>query len=157
MKILLIDADDVRYEILSEVASLSESSVVKISDLEEAKAYILNNKDFHAVIAVPKLNGIPTLQLLGIMKKDPVLKDIPFIIIAEEPSQSEIEYYKTLGVVEVFEIPFNPLEVFLVITNYLKDTKGEEEVKAILSQPQEEKSLIKKIIEFIKKLFGLGR
>lgn len=157
MKILLIDKDDTRYEILSEVASLSESSVVKISDLEEAKAYMLNNKDFHAVIAVPKLNGIPTLQLLGIMKKDPVLKDIPFIIIAEEPSQSEIEYYKTLGVVEVFEIPFNPLEVFLVITNYLKDTKGEEEVKAILSQPQEEKSLIKKIIEFIKKLFGLGR
>lgn len=157
MKILLIDTDDIRYEILSEVASLSESSVVKISDLEEAKAYMLNNKDFHAVIAVPKLNGIPTLQLLGIMKKDPVLKDIPFIIIAEEPSQSEIEYYKTLGVVEVFEIPFNPLEVFLVITNHLKDTKGEEEVKAILSQPQEEKSLIKKIIEFIKKLFGLGR
>lgn len=157
MKILLIDKDDTRYEILSEVASLSESSVVKISDLEEAKAYMLNNKDFHAVIAVPKLNGMPTLQLLGIMKKDPVLKDIPFIIITEEPSQGEIEYYKTLGVVEVFEIPFNPLEVFLVITNYLKDTKGEEEVKAMLSQPQEEKSLIKKIIEFIKKLFGLGR
>lgn len=157
MKILLLDNDDTGYEVLNEVASLSGSSVVKISDFEEAKKYISTNKDFHAVIAAPKLNNISTLQLLAIMKKDSYLKDIPFLIIANEPTQEEINYYKTIGVVEVFEIPFNPLEVFLVITNHIAQMKGKEEVEVILEQTKEKESLIEKIAKLIKKLFGVGK
>lgn len=157
MKILLLDNDDTGYEVLSEVASLSESSVIKISNFEEAKKYISTNRDFHAVIATPKLNNISTLQLLAIMKKDSYLKDIPFLIIANEPTQEEINYYKTIGVTEVFEIPFNPLEVFLVITNHIAQTKGKEELEVILERPKQKETLIEKIKKFIKKPFGIGK
>lgn len=156
MKVLLIDVDDIRFEILNEVASLSNSEVMKISDIQQAKDYITFNRDFHAVIAIPKIDNLPTIQLLAMMKKDEQLKNIPFIIIAEEPTKEEIDYYKAIGVAEVFEIPFNPLEVFLVITNYIKDVKGEEEVKAILHEGKETEkvSIFRRIIEFIKRLFG---
>lgn len=156
MKILLIDVDDIRFEILNEVASLSNSEVVKISDIQQAKDYISSNRDFHAVVAIPKIDNVPTIQLLAMMKRDSHLKDIPFIILAEEPTEEEIDYYKTIGVAEVFEIPFNPLEVFLVITNYIKDVKGEEEVKAILHEGKEPErvSIFRRIVEFIKRLFG---
>lgn len=156
MKILLIDVDDLRFEILNEVASLSNSEVIKIPDIQQAKDYISSNRDFHAVIAIPKIGNIPTIQILAMMKKNPDLKDIPFIIIAEEPTGEEIEYYKTIGVTEVFEIPFNPLEVFLVITNYIRDTKGEKEVKAMLQEEntKEKVSIFYKIMQFIKRVFG---
>ncbi|MCX7738090.1 MAG: histidine kinase [Hydrogenothermaceae bacterium] len=157
MKILLLDEDEMSFEVLSEVASLSDSEVVLFKTVEEAKNYISNNKDFHAVIALPKLGNIPSLQILAMMKKDPDLKNIPFMIISHSPTQEEIKYYKAIGVVEVFEIPFNPLEVFLIITNYLKDVKGEEEVRAILQETKKEKSVFQKILEFINKLFGRGK
>lgn len=156
MKILLIDTDDVRFEILNEVASLSDSEIVKISNIQQAKDYIYFNKDFHAVIAIPKIDNVPTIQILAMMKKDDTLKDIPFIMLVEEPTEEEIDYYKAIGVTEVLEIPFNPLEVFLVITNHIKDVKGEEEVKTIFAEGKEKEkvSIFKKITLFIKRLFG---
>lgn len=60
-----------------------------------------------------------------------------------------------MGVTEVFEIPFNPLEVFLILTAALKDAKGEEVVKQILHEAKKDKSLFMKILELIKKLFGI--
>lgn len=157
MKILFLDEDEMSFEVLSEVASLSDSEVVLFKTVEEAKSYISNNKDFHAVIASPKVGDTSSLQILAVMKKDPDLKNIPFMIISHSPTQEEINYYKAIGVVEVFEIPFNPLEVFLIITNYIKDVKGEEEVRAILQETKKEKSIFQKILEFINKLFGRGK
>ncbi|MCX7760640.1 MAG: histidine kinase [Hydrogenothermaceae bacterium] len=157
MKILLITEDEVSYEVLNEVASLSDSKVIWLKSLAEAKEFLNVNKDIHAVIASEKLSDGPSLHILAIVKKDPSMLGIPFVMIANEPTQEEIEYYKTLGVAEVFETPFNPLEIFLVITNYIKDTKGEEVVKEILEEPKKEKkSILAKIIEFFKKIFGKG-
>jgi DNA-binding NtrC family response regulator len=154
MRILYLGEDEEIYIILNEVASLSQSEVIKIESIKEALDILAKDKNFHGVIAHPKIDNIPSLQVLAFMKRDESLKDIPFIIVSENVTKDDIDYYKAMGVAEVFEIPFNPLEVFLVITNKLKDTKGEEVVKQILHEAKKDKSLLLKIIELIKKLFG---
>jgi DNA-binding NtrC family response regulator len=166
MRILYLGKDIEIYEILNEVASLSRSEVIKIESIKEALDILAKDKNFHGVVAHPKVDNILSLQVLAFMKRDASLKDIPFIIISKNITKEDIDYYKAMGVVEVFEIPFNPLEVFLVIANKLKDAKGEEVVKQILHEAKEakkdksillkkkDKSILLKIIEFIKKLFG---
>jgi DNA-binding NtrC family response regulator len=154
MRILYLGEDEKIYIILNEVASLSQSEVIKISSVKEVLDILAKDKNFHGIIAHPKVDNIPSLQVLAFMKRDESLKDIPFIIVSENVTKDDIDYYKAMGVVEVFEIPFNPLEVFLVITNKLKDAKGEEVVKQILHETKKDKSILLKIIEFIKKLFG---
>ena len=154
MRILYLGKDLEIYEILNEVASLSQSEVIKIGSAKEAMDILAKDRNFHGIIAHPKVNNIPSLQVWAFMKRDEALKDIPFIIIAENITKEDIDYYKAMGVTEVFEIPFNPLEVFLVITNKLKDIKGEEAVKQILKEPEKHKSVLSKIFEFIKKILG---
>jgi len=158
VRILYLGEDEKIYIILDEVASLSRSEVIKIGSIKEAMDILAKDKNFHGIIAHPKVDNIPSLQVLAFMKRDESLKDIPFIIIAENITKDDTDYYKAMGVAEIFEIPFNPLEVFLVITNRLKDIKGEEVVKQILREAKKEakkdKPILLKIIEFIKKLFG---
>lgn len=155
MKVLFISKDKNSYEVLNEVASLSQSEVIMVENLEEAKNIIETGKDIHGIIASPKIDNIPTLQLLSILKRNEQLKDIPFIILGENLTKEDVDYYKAMGVTEVFEIPFNPLEVFLIITATLKDTKGEEVVKQILHEAKKDKSIFIKLLELIKKLFGI--
>jgi len=154
MRILYLGEDEKIYIILDEVASLSRSEVIKIGSIKEAMDILAKDKNFHGIIAHPKVDNIPSLQVLAFMKRDESLKDIPFIIIAENITKDDTDYYKAMGVAEIFEIPFNPLEVFLVITNRLKDIEGEEVVKRILHRAKKDKPILLKIIEFIKKLFG---
>jgi hypothetical protein len=154
MRILYLGESEKIYTILSEVASLSQSEVIKIGSVKEALDILAKDRNFHGVVAHPKVDNIPSLQVLAFMKRDESLKDIPFIIVSEDLTKDDIDYYKAMGVAEVFEIPFNPLEVFLAITNKLKDTKGEELVKQILHEAKKDKSILLKIIELIKKLFG---
>jgi DNA-binding NtrC family response regulator len=162
MRILYLGESEEIYTILDEIASLSQSEVIKMGSVKEALDILAKDKDFHGIIAHPKVDNIPSLQVLAFMKRDESLKDIPFVIVSENVTKDDIDYYKTMGVAEVFEIPFNPLGVFLVITNKLKDTKGEEVVKQILHEAKKDKSIVLKkdksillkIIEFIKKLFG---
>lgn len=154
MRILYLGKNEEIYITLNELASLSQSEVIKIGSVKEALDILAKDKNFHGIIAHPKVDNIPSLQVLAFMKRDESLKDVPFIIISESITKEDTDYYKAMGVAEVFEIPFNPLEVFLVITNKLKDVKGEEVVKQILHEAKKDKSILLKIIEFIKKLFG---
>ncbi|WP_299239755.1 histidine kinase [Sulfurihydrogenibium sp.] len=154
MRILYLGESEEIYTILDEIASLSQSEVIKIGSVKEVIDILTTDRNFHGIIAHPKVNNIPSLQVWAFMKRDESLKDIPFIIIAENITKDDIDYYKAMGVAEVFEIPFNPLEVFLVITNKLKDIKGEEAVKQILKEPEKHKSVLSKIFEFVKKFLG---
>ena len=140
MRILYLGKSEEIYTILDEVASLSQSEVIKIGSVKEALDILAKDRNFHGVVAHPKVDNIPSLQVLAFMKRDESLKDVPFIIIAENITKDDTDYYKAMGAAEVFEIPFNPLEVFLVITNKLKDAKGEEVVKQILHEAKKDKS-----------------
>jgi DNA-binding NtrC family response regulator len=154
MRILYLGKSEEIYTILNEFSSLSRSEVIKIGSVKEALDILAKDKNFHGVIAHPKVDNIPSLQVLAFMKRDESLKDVPFIIISESITKDDIDYYKAMGVAEAFEIPFNPLEVFLVITNKLKDTKGEEVVKQILYEAKKDESILLKITGLVKKLFG---
>lgn len=154
MKIVYVGKNEESYNVLNEVASLSDSTVIFINSIQESIDFLTKNKDIHGVIAEAKIDNIPSLQIKAFMKKDEMLKDIPFIILAENVSKEDIEYYKAMGAEEVFEIPFNPLEIYLIITAKLKDVKGEDVVKQILHEAKKDKSIFMKILEFIKKLFG---
>ncbi|MBX0310659.1 MAG: histidine kinase [Sulfurihydrogenibium sp.] len=157
MRILYLGESEEIYTILDEIASLSQSEVIKIGSVKEVLDILAKDKNFHGIIAHPKVNNIPSLQVWAFMKRDESLKDIPFIIVAENITKEDIDYYKAMGVTEVFEIPFNPLEVFLIITNKLKDTKGEEVVKQILKEPEKHKSVLSKVFKFIKKFVGIKK
>jgi DNA-binding response OmpR family regulator len=152
MKFLFIGKDKDAYEVLNEVASLSQSEVIMTESLQKAKNIIETSKDIHRIIAFAKVDNLPTVQLLSILKRNEDLKDIPFIILAEDLTEDDKDYYKALGVTEVFEIPFNPLEVFLVITSSLKNTKGEELVKQILHKSKKDKSIFRKNISTYQKV-----
>jgi DNA-binding NtrC family response regulator len=154
MRILYLGESEEIYTILDEMSSLSQSEVIKIGSVREALDILAKDKNFHGIIAHPKVDNIPSLQVLAFMKRDESLKDVPFIIISESITKEDTDYYKAMGVAEVFEIPFNPLEVFLAIANKLKDAKGEEIVKQILHEAKKDKSILLKIIVLIKKLFG---
>ncbi len=154
MNIVYIGKNEESYNVLNEVASLSDSNVTFINSIQEAIEFLTKNKDIHGVIAEVKIDNISSLQVKAFMKKDEILKDIPFVIIAENVSKEDIEYYKAMGAEEVFEIPFNPLEVYLVLTAKLKDVKGEDVVKQILHEAKKDKSIFMKILQLIKKLFG---
>jgi DNA-binding NtrC family response regulator len=154
MRILYLGESEEIYTILDEISSLSQSEVIKIGSVKESLDILAEDKNFHGIIAHPKVDNIPSLQVLAFMKRDESLKDVPFIIISESITKEDTDYYKAMGVAEVFEIPINPLEVFLAITNKLKDAKGEEIVKQVLYEAKKDKSILLKIIEFIKKLFG---
>jgi DNA-binding NtrC family response regulator len=145
MRILYLGKDLEIYEILNEVASLNQSEVIKIESVKEALDILAKDKNFYGVAAHPKVDNIPSLQVLAFMKRDESLKDIPFIIVSENITKDDIDYYKAMGVAEIFEIPFNPLEVFLVIANKLKDAKGEEVVKQIFHEAKKDKSILLKI------------
>lgn len=154
MKIVYVGKNKENFNVLNEVASLSDSTVIFINSIQESIDFLTKNKDIHGIIAEAKIDNIPSLQIKAFMKKDKMLKDIPFIILAENVSKEDIEYYKAMGAEEVFEIPFNPLEIYLIITAKLKDVKGEDVVKQILREAKKDKSIFTKISEFIKKLFG---
>ena len=108
MRILYLGKSEEIYTILDEVASLSQSEVIKIGSVKEALDILAKDRNFHGVVAHPKVDNIPSLQVLAFMKRD----------------------------------------------ESLKDAKGEEVVKQILHEAKKDKSILLKIIELIKKLFG---
>lgn len=157
MKILLLDEDKATYEVLRDVAQLSGSEIIQITSIKEAKDYLKTHNDIDAIIAEQKLGESPTWELIQFMKDENIGK-IPYIILTSPLSKDEKDFYKFIGVTDIFEKPFNPLEIFTAIAEYLKEEKGEEYVKERLEEEEVDKNLLKKIIEkvinFLKSLFS---
>jgi len=159
MKILVLDEDSATAEVLNEVAQLSGSKIINIHNIDEAKNVLLN-EEIDAVVSERKIGNRPAVEILVYLRKQ-LNKDIPFIILSSSLTDQEKEYFTRLGADTVIEKPFNPLEVFFYITEILKERKGEEYVKERLIEEKIDKetakSIIARIIEFIKKLLGIGK
>ncbi|SNZ02496.1 Response regulator receiver domain-containing protein [Persephonella hydrogeniphila] len=157
MKIILLDEDKATYQVLKEVANLSGSEIIQITDIENAKEYLKENTDIDGIVAEQKLKGKPTWEIIQYMRENENIKEIPFIILSQSLTEDEKDFYRHIGVTAFFEKPFNPLEVFTAIVEQLKRTKGEEYVKSKLEEEQVDrnalKALINKLISFLKSLF----
>ncbi len=156
MKILLLDDNIETYEVLREVASLSGSEVIYFNDVIEAQKYILEHPDIDAIISEKYINNRSSAEILGLIKKNNM--NIPVILLTDELSEDEKDYYKRIGITEFFYKPFNPLELMTSIVEHLKNYKGEEYIKETLHTKEESreslKAIVKKIINLLKKLFG---
>ncbi|HHG75305.1 MAG TPA: response regulator [Persephonella sp.] len=157
MRILLLDEDRATYQVLSEVAQLSSSEIIQITDMEEAKRFLKENPDIDGIVAEQKVNGKPTWEIIQYMKNEKGVREIPFIILTSSLTKDEKDFYHYMGVTAILEKPFNPLEVFTAIVEYLKKTKGEEYVKSRLEEEEVDKNalkaIIQKLINFFKSLF----
>ncbi len=156
MRILLIDEDIDTYNVLREIAQFSNSEIIRVEDINEAKEIILNNRDLDGIIAEVRVNGQPTWEILSFMKRREDVDEIPFVILAKDLTEDEEAFFKHMKATAVMKKPFNPLEVFTEIAEDLKKKKGEEYVKERLEEQHVDKSLLKKIIDkimnFLKKL-----
>ncbi|WP_457624763.1 response regulator [Persephonella sp.] len=158
MKILLLDEDKATYQVLSEVAQLSGSEIIQITDMEEAKRYVKEHNDIDGIIAEQKVSEKPTWEIIQYMKNEKGVREIPFIILTSSLTDDEKDFYQYMGVTAILEKPFNPLEVFTAVVEHLKKTKGEEYIKSKLEEEEVDKNALKKIIEkligFFKSLFS---
>jgi response regulator RpfG family c-di-GMP phosphodiesterase len=156
MKIVLVDENRETYEVLNEVAKLSGSEIVYFDDLENAKAFILESvNDIDGVIVEKYVKNLPSGQLIAYFRKENV--KIPFILLTENVNDEEKEYFKELGITEIIEKPFNPLDVMGAVVEYLSKEKGREYVESRLETDKTDRSTLKaiveKIINFLKNLF----
>ncbi|WP_456400791.1 response regulator [Persephonella sp.] len=149
MKILLLDDDVQTYKVLQDVAQFSGSEVIQVKSVQEAKEILSSDSDIDGIVAELRLNGQPTWEILSYMRKNEEIKEIPFIILSSPLSQDEKEFFKHLNVTAVLEKPFNPLDVFTEILEYLKEVKGEDYIKERLEEDKIDRSLLKTIIQRI--------
>ena len=129
MKIVLIDEDNETYEVLQEVAKLSGSEIIQITDLDKAKELIDTDETIDGIVAEKRVKNMPTWEILSYLKRVGKANQIPFIVLSKDITPEEKEFFEYMGVIAILEKPFNPLEVFMDIVDYLKQVKGEEYVK----------------------------
>ncbi len=155
MKIVLVDENRETFEVLNEVAQLSGSEIYYFNNIKDAKEFFKENTDVDGLIIEKYVNNVPSGELVSYIK---ILKlDIPTILLTSDVTEEEKEYFKNLGVTEIIEKPFNPLDVMTAIVAYIKEKKGEEYVKERLQTEENTdrtslKAIIQKFIEIFKKL-----
>jgi len=157
MKIVLIDDNKETYEVLNEIALLSQSEIIYFNDIEKVKEFITSddNSDIDGIVMEKYVSNKPAAAVINYLKEKNL--NIPIILLSQDISNEEKEYFLSLGVSEIMEKPFNPLEVMTEIVAILKDKKGEEYVKERLHSEDVDKNalklIIQKIINIFKKLF----
>lgn len=129
MKIVLVDEDRETYEVLQEIAKLSGSEIIQITDIDKVKELIDNDETIDGIVAEKRVKNMPTWEILSYLKRVGKEKLIPFIVLTKDITPEEKEFFEYMGVVAILEKPFNPLEVFMDIVEYLKQVKGEDYVK----------------------------
>ncbi len=147
MRIVLLDEDQDTYEVLKDVANLSGSEIIQMTSINDTKEFLQKHHDIDGVVAEKRVKGMPTWEVLSFMKRSEKLKDIPFIVLAEDLTAEEKEFFDYMDVTAILEKPFNPLEVFMDIVEHLRKAKGEEYVKTRLKT--EEELLKKKLKESV--------
>ncbi len=149
MKILLLDDDIETYKVLQEVAQFSNSEVIQVSDINEAKMLLSHRKDIDGIVAEVRLNGQPTWEVLSFMRRNENVEEVPFVILAKDLTEDEEAFFKHMKATAVLKKPFNPLDIFTEIAEDLKNKKGEEYVREKFEEQKVDKPLLKKIIEKI--------
>lgn len=153
MRILLIDENPETYEVLNEVAKLSQSEIIYFDDIMKAEDFLDESEvvDIDGIITEKYTQNKPIAVILNAVKEKNV--DIPIILLTTKITEEEEEYFKKMGVSSIMLKPFNPLEVLTEIVEILKKEKGEEYVKERLHTTEADRSSLKRIIEKIINLF----
>ncbi|WP_457621521.1 response regulator [Persephonella sp.] len=149
MEILLLDDDVETYKVLQDVAQFSNSKIIQVRSVQEAKEILSSDNNIDGIVAEIRLNGQPTWEILTFMRKNDDIKEIPFIILSSPLSEEEKEFFKHMKVTAILEKPFNPLEVFTEILEHLREVKGEDYIRERLEEEKVNRPLLKSIIQSI--------
>lgn len=156
MKVVLVDEDKETFEVLNELAHLSGSEIIYFDNIDSAKNFFKENPDVDGLVIERYIHNIPSGELISYVKN--LKLEIPTILLTSSITEEEKEYFKNLGITEIIEKPFNPLEVMTAIVEYLSKEKGRDYVEERLHAEKVDKAslklLVEKIINFLKKLFG---
>ena len=123
-KIFIVEDDTVLRNVLSEKLSKSGYAVEEAEDGEVALQKLRGGlrPDLMLLdILMPKKNG---MEVMEEMNADPMLKDIPIMIISNSGQPVEIERAKKLGAKDfLIKAVFDPAEVLEKINTLLQDQK----------------------------------
>lgn len=117
-KILIADDDSDMLNLLSEILSAEKYLVIKANDgleaLEKAKKELpsLIMLDIH----MPNKNGIQTLKEI---KSDPMIKNIPVIMLTVEGSPSDIQHCMIYGANTYITKPAKKEDIIKTVKNQL--------------------------------------
>ena len=153
MRIVLLDDNKETYEVLNEIAQLSQSEIIYFDDIEKAKEYLTSNDDIDidGIVMEKYVSNKPAATIINYVKTKNL--NIPIILLSQDITDEEKEYFLNLGVSEIMEKPFNPLEVMTEIVAILKEKKGEEYIRERLHSEEIDKNALKLLIQKIISLF----
>jgi two-component system alkaline phosphatase synthesis response regulator PhoP len=110
-KILIVEDEEILLELLQKKLTQSGYNVSTAKDGEEGLRAIKKNKPDLILldILMPKKGGFEVMEEIRL---DPLLKDIPIIIISNSGQPVEIERAKALGAKDcLVKVEFDPQEV----------------------------------------------
>ncbi len=133
--ILVVDDSKVTRKMIGrtlEMAGVPIRSFVEAENgadgLKKMRALLLMEKDpFSIVIAdinMPEMNGV---EMIEQMMQDPVLKQIPVVVISTEGSQTRIDELRSLGVKAYLRKPFTPEDVRDMLKSIVGDWGNESD------------------------------
>ncbi|TAH34211.1 MAG: response regulator [Alphaproteobacteria bacterium] len=109
-KILVVDDDETVRDLLDHKFSFSGCKMLQAENGNEAWDLIHKNKP-DLILLDRMMPGIDGIALLGMMKQNPELKNIPVIFLTARDSNADVLEGFGIGAVDYIPKPFNPDEV----------------------------------------------
>jgi len=129
-KILIVDDSPPMRSVIKKTVKASGFRVGELVDASNGKEAldILKKQQFDLVLTGYNMPGMDGLELIGEMKNDDMLKDIPVVMITAEGSQQRVAEFMEKGTADYIKKPFTPEEIKSKLGLILGETENGEEI-----------------------------
>lgn len=108
--ILIVDDSSTIRAVLVKILKMTKRDIGQIHEAADGREalVILQNNWVDLVLSdinMPVMSGV---ELINVMSRDPLLRDIPVVVISTDGSSARIEDLKKKGVKEYIRKPFTP-------------------------------------------------
>ena len=128
-KILIVDDSLPMRTVIKKTVKASGFRVGELVDASNGKEAldILKRERFDLVLTGYNMPGMDGLDLIGEMKNDDMLKDIPAVMITAEGSQQRVTEFMEKGTAGYIKKPFTLEEIKSKLDHFLGETEDGEE------------------------------
>jgi two-component system chemotaxis response regulator CheY len=129
-KILIVDDSLPMRSVIKKTVKASGFRVGELVDASNGKEAldIVKRKRFDLVLTGYNMPGMDGLELIGEMKNDDMLKDIPIVMITAEGSQQRVAEFMEKGTAGYIKKPFTLEEIKSKLDHILGETEDGEEI-----------------------------
>lgn len=129
-RVLVIDDSPTIVAALRKILRSAKYEVIEAFDAESGLEIAKNNPPelIFLDIVLPAMNGFAALRL---MRKDPVMAQIPVIMISGNEQATEQFYANRIGADDFMKKPFNRYEVFARIERLLDEERTPRRLTAV--------------------------